>query len=332
MTELVRVLAAVIRRDGRYLLALRPFGKRHAGRWEFPGGKVETGETDHQAMTRELREELDVTVRSLGRELCTRRDGESVFEIVFVEAHIDGEPRALEHVALAWVAPHELSRYPLAPSDVVCAEVLTGQPVVPAVAPVSVAQHEAYLEGMARDAMGLREADANNIASYLSYLEYAARLDSVREAARVVLEAFASAEPHHARRVLLQDSADRIAALPPTPRPAPPPPPPPPPAWPVLTHLSRGDRVVVRTAFRDFDHALIEAGRELTFSHYTFFPYDDGYTFYFERGGFRLSGNEPDQADVLANHEGRYFARMTVDEPDDGSGAAPPATGLNGVP
>lgn len=221
MTPLVRVLAAVIHRDGRYLLALRPVGKRHAGRWEFPGGKVEAGESDHHAMARELREELDVALVSLGRELCTRRDGDSVFEIVFVDVHIAGEPRALEHVALAWVAPHELSRYPLAPSDVVCAEVLTGAPVAPAIAPVSLEQHEAYLEGLARDAYGLREADADFIASYLSYVEYAAKLDSVRDAARVILEALAAAGPDDCRRVLLLESAERIAALSPTPRPAP---------------------------------------------------------------------------------------------------------------
>jgi len=311
MTPFVRVLAAVIHRDGRYLLALRPFGKRHAGRWEFPGGKVEAGESDVDAMARELREALDVELIALGRERCTRRDAESAYEMVFVDAHIEGEPRALEHVAIAWVAPHELSRYPLAPSDVVCAEVLTGAYVAPAVVPVSPAQHEAYLKGLARDALGLREADADNVASYLSYVEYAARLDSVREPARVILEAFAAAERDDARRVLLRAYAERIAALPPTPRPAPAPPTT---AWPVLTQLSGGEHLVVRTAFRDFDLAVIEEGRAFTFSHYTFFPYDDGYTFYFASGRFRLSGNEWENAEVLANREGKYFAWATAPE------------------
>lgn len=312
MTPLVRVLAAVICRDGRYLLALRPSGKRHAGYWEFPGGKVEAGESDFEAMTRELREELDVTLESLGNELCTRRDGESVFEITFVEAHIAGEPRAVEHAVLAWVAPRDMSRYPLAPSDVSCAERLSGAPVTTAVTPVSIGQHEAYLEGLARDAVGLRQADADNIASYLSYVESMARLDSVRDAARVLLEAIAEEEADAERRALLHACASRIAALPPSVRPAPTPPwpsvpPPAPPAWPELTRLAAGARVVVRTAFRDFDDTSVDAGRELTFVHYTHFPYDDGYTFYFENGVFRLSGNEPDNAEVLNNLEGRYF-------------------------
>ncbi len=310
MSPLVRVLAAVLHREGRYLLALRPFGKRHAGRWEFPGGKVEPGESDHDAMARELREELDVTLTSLGRELCTRRDGESVFEITFVEAHIAGEPRAVEHVAIAWVQPSEMSRYPLAPSDVMCAELLSGAPVSPSVPPVSVAQHEAYLEGLVRDAAGLRDADAELFGSQLSYVEYAAHLDSVRDAARVLLEALSVVEPHAARCALLQECAARIALLPPTPRPTPPPRAVPEPAWPVLTNLQRGERLVVRTAFKDFDYALVEEGREFTYSHYTFHPYDDGYSFFFEGGGFRLSGNVPENAEVLENRDGKYFERI----------------------
>ena len=66
--------------------------------------------------------------------------------------------------------------------------------------------------------------------------------------------------------------------------------------------------MIVRAAFKDFDDNVIEEGREFTFLHYTVFPCDDGYAFDFERGGFRPSGNEPDNAEVLANRDGRYFA------------------------
>lgn len=119
-----RVLAALITRDGRWLLGLRPHGKRHAGRWEFPGGKVEPGESDVDAMARELREELDLSLVSLGAERFVQRDGESPFEITFVEVEVTGVPRALEHVALAWVSAAEFAQYPLAPSDLACARVL----------------------------------------------------------------------------------------------------------------------------------------------------------------------------------------------------------------
>jgi mutator protein MutT len=124
MTDSVRVLAAVICRDGRYLLGRRPAGKRHGGLWEFPGGKVEPGESDVEAMARELREELDLTLVALGDERCVARDGASPFEIVFVETEVSGTPRPLEHAELAWVAAAEMADYALAPSDVVCARVL----------------------------------------------------------------------------------------------------------------------------------------------------------------------------------------------------------------
>ena len=121
MPATIRVLAAVIARDGRYLLAQRPAHKRHGSHWEFPGGKVEHGEDDFAALCRELQEELGVTLRTLGRVWCTHRDGDSAFEITFVASHIDGEPQALEHDALAWVEASQLGSYALAPSDALCA-------------------------------------------------------------------------------------------------------------------------------------------------------------------------------------------------------------------
>lgn len=117
-----RVLAAVIEHDGRYLLGRRPAEKRHGGLWEFPGGKVEVGETDAEAMARELREELDLTLVTLGAQRFVARDGTSPFEIVFVDTIVRGTPRALEHSALAWISPAKFSEYVLAPSDQVFAQ------------------------------------------------------------------------------------------------------------------------------------------------------------------------------------------------------------------
>ncbi len=121
------MLAAVICRNNEFLLALRPAGKRHAGYWEFPGGKVEPNERDIDAMARELHEELGVTLHTLGRELGCYRDGDSEFEITFVDVTIIGEPVALEHAALAWVRPHAFSEYKLAPSDAACARAIIAQ-------------------------------------------------------------------------------------------------------------------------------------------------------------------------------------------------------------
>jgi mutator protein MutT len=114
---LIRVLAAVVQRDGRYLICQRPLNKRHGGLWEFPGGKCEPGETDVDAARRELREELGVAVIEVGAELFAVHDAGSPFLIAFVPVSFDGEPACLEHLALAWETPQALDDYALAPSD-----------------------------------------------------------------------------------------------------------------------------------------------------------------------------------------------------------------------
>jgi 8-oxo-dGTP diphosphatase len=113
----VPVLAAVISRDGHWLLCQRPPHKRHGGCWEFPGGKLEPGETHLLAARRELREELDVDVASVGEVIFRARDPDSPFAIEFVEVVILGEPAALEHSDVRWVTPAAAAALPLAPAD-----------------------------------------------------------------------------------------------------------------------------------------------------------------------------------------------------------------------
>lgn len=114
---LVRVLAAVIARGGRYLVCQRPAHKRHGGLWEFPGGKCEADETDADAAKREMAEELGVEVQVTGEQLLAVHDAGSPFLIAFVPVTIVGEPQCLEHSALRWDVPSELAMLPLAPSD-----------------------------------------------------------------------------------------------------------------------------------------------------------------------------------------------------------------------
>jgi len=118
----VRVLAAVIRHDDQVLICRRPVEKRHGGLWEFPGGKVENGETSLQAVTRELMEELGVDVTRVESPLYVRADEGSDFVIEFVPTMIRGTPATLEHSEIAWVSVGDLVSFDLAPSDRAFAE------------------------------------------------------------------------------------------------------------------------------------------------------------------------------------------------------------------
>lgn len=112
---MVDVTAAVIVRGGRVLLCQRPKGKSCAGLWEFPGGKVESGETLAACLARECREELGVCLR-VGRTLCAVTRGE--LRITFLLAEIaQGQPQLREHSAMIWATPEQARAYALCPSD-----------------------------------------------------------------------------------------------------------------------------------------------------------------------------------------------------------------------
>ena len=119
------VVAAAIERDGRYLAARRTKPDWAAGRWEFPGGKVEPGESDTDALAREIREELGVEI-SVGE----RVPGEwplhdDLVLHLYVATLTDGEPQPLDHHdELRWLAPDEFGDVAWLESDVVAVRAL----------------------------------------------------------------------------------------------------------------------------------------------------------------------------------------------------------------
>jgi 8-oxo-dGTP diphosphatase len=114
-----QVTAALFERQGRVLLARRKPGRHMGSLWEFPGGKVDSGETAEACLARELAEELGVSVR-VGEFLgSTRfRVEDSDFELLlFRVEHLSGEFQLREHEEIRWVAPAELEAYELVESD-----------------------------------------------------------------------------------------------------------------------------------------------------------------------------------------------------------------------
>ena len=114
--------AALFSPEGRILLARRPEGKAMAGLWEFPGGKVEAGETPEHALCRELQEELQIDVApDTLTPLNFASFGYPDFHLLmplFKVSNWDGVPVALEGQALEWVRPADLSQYPAPPADI----------------------------------------------------------------------------------------------------------------------------------------------------------------------------------------------------------------------
>ncbi len=113
------VVAEMIWQGERFLACQRPPHKARGLLWEFVGGKVEPGETREQALIRECREELDVTVRVGGifMELVHEYPDLTVHLTLFHAGIAEGTPKLLEHQALRWLTVEEMDQYPFCPAD-----------------------------------------------------------------------------------------------------------------------------------------------------------------------------------------------------------------------
>jgi 8-oxo-dGTP diphosphatase len=120
--KLVLVAAcALVDADGRVLIAERPAGRSMAGLWEFPGGKVEAGETPEASLIRELKEELGIVVKDAClAPLTFASHAYPDFHLLmplYVCRRWDGTVQAQEGQRLAWVRPNKLRDYPMPPAD-----------------------------------------------------------------------------------------------------------------------------------------------------------------------------------------------------------------------
>lgn len=128
-TETMLVVAGALTDSaGRVLVAQRPFAKEHGGLWEFPGGKVEPGESPESALVRELEEELGVSIDAADlRPVAFASEPRGRRHLVLLLYRVErwqGEPEAIDAAAIRWVMPDELAALDMPPADVTLSSVL----------------------------------------------------------------------------------------------------------------------------------------------------------------------------------------------------------------
>ena len=125
--KVTEVVAALIWQKDRFMICKRPAHKARGLLWEFVGGKVEEGETKQQALIRECREEIAVTldVGEIFMDVTHEYPDLTVHLTLFNATIAEGEPQMLEHVDIRWITPREIPEYDFCPADVEILEKLT---------------------------------------------------------------------------------------------------------------------------------------------------------------------------------------------------------------
>ena len=116
---MLEVTAAIICKDGKFLICQRPKGKNCELLWEFPGGKIESGETAEACIVREIQEELGVTLRILRKftDVIYEYPDKTVHLHFFLTEIASGELTCKEHNALAWITADEIGNFQFCPAD-----------------------------------------------------------------------------------------------------------------------------------------------------------------------------------------------------------------------
>ena len=115
----VDVVAAVLYQGDRFFIARRPLDKQLGGLWEFPGGKVEEGESHTDALKREMKEEFDADVAVLDYIASTQHavDGRQIILHFYRASLMSDSFKVLEHIDSAWCSKKDIKNYELAPAD-----------------------------------------------------------------------------------------------------------------------------------------------------------------------------------------------------------------------
>ncbi len=133
LTPLIRVTAAVIKKDDRVLIARRGSHKDHGGKWEFPGGKIEDGETPEECLKRELAEEFQIEVE-IGKFICksTFLSSKGTIELLAYEtSYLSGEFQLTDHDQILWIELNDYQRYDFTDADIPILEYLLRKKQLP---------------------------------------------------------------------------------------------------------------------------------------------------------------------------------------------------------
>ena len=115
---MLEVVAALIWRDGKFMICQRPVSKKRALLWEFVGGKVEAGETKEAALIRECQEELALAVKPVDVFMeVTHVYPDTTVHLTLFNAVAEGEPQKLEHNDIKWIYPSQIDDFEFCPAD-----------------------------------------------------------------------------------------------------------------------------------------------------------------------------------------------------------------------
>lgn len=126
---MIKVVAGILKKDDKILIARKREGKPLAGLWEFPGGKIEEGETPEESLVRELMEEMEIKISVkdyVGKSIYDYGNGKVIELLGYTAEIIEGNIVLTDHDKYIWVALSEINNYSLAPADIPLVEKMIG--------------------------------------------------------------------------------------------------------------------------------------------------------------------------------------------------------------